>query len=138
MMNSPHRQDLFDAVYLDEVEAICRWGDELDDLPAWDAFVSWTHQLVEYVSTKRALAEALNHNSEMFQAGRATVYESGERFLARAVEAGVARPGLSFDDVLRMVAGMTTVDCVDSGQRDRILRLAAVARPDHPASVGIT
>jgi hypothetical protein len=88
------------------------------------AFVSWTHQLVAYVSTKRALAEALNHNSEMFQAGRAAVYESGERFLARAVEAGVARPGLSFDDVLRMVAGMTTVDCVDSGQRDRILRLA--------------
>jgi len=27
-------------------------------------------------------------------AGRAAVQESGERFLARAVEAGVARPGL--------------------------------------------
>ncbi|MDX6343251.1 MAG: hypothetical protein QOH87_3389 [Trebonia sp.] len=120
----PARQDLFDAVYLDEVEAICRWSDELDDLPAWDAFVSWTDQLVAYVSTKRALAEALNHNSQMFQAGRAAVQESGERFLARAVEAGVARPGLSFDDVLRLVASITMVDVVDSGQRDRILRLA--------------
>jgi hypothetical protein len=80
--------------------------------------------VVAYVSTKRALAEALNHNSEMFQAGRAAVQENGERFLARAVEAGVARPGLSFDDVLRMVAGITAVDCVDSAQRDRILRLA--------------
>ena len=80
--------------------------------------------MVAYVSTKRALAEALNHNSEMFQAGRAAVQENGERFLARDVEAGVARPGLSFDDVLRMVAGITMVDCVDSAQRDRILRLA--------------
>jgi hypothetical protein len=76
------------------------------------------------VSTKRALAEALIRNAEMFQAGRAAVQESGDRFLARAVEAGVARPGLSFDDVLRLVAGITMVDCVDSSQRDRILRLA--------------
>jgi AcrR family transcriptional regulator len=120
----PTRQDLFDAVYLDEVEALCRSSDELGDLPAWDAFVSWTDHLVAYVSAKRALAEALNHNSEMFQHGRAAVQESGDRFLARAVEAGVARPGLSFDDVLRLVASITMVDVVDSGQRDRILRLA--------------
>jgi AcrR family transcriptional regulator len=120
----PTREDLFDAVYLQEVKAVCRSSDELGDFPAWDAFVGWAGRLVAYVSTKRALAEALNHNSEMFQEGRAAVEESGEEFLARAVEAGVARPGLSFDDVLRMVAGITTVDCVDSGQRDRILRLA--------------
>jgi AcrR family transcriptional regulator len=120
----PTRQDLFDAVYLEEVKAISRSSDELGDLPAWDAFVSWTDRLVSYVSTKRALAEALNYNSEMFQAGRAAVQENGERFLARAVEAGVARPETSFDDVLRMVAGITTVAVVDPGQRDRILRLA--------------
>jgi AcrR family transcriptional regulator len=129
----PTRQDLFDAVYLDEVEAISRSGDELGDLPPWDAFVSWTDRVVAYVSTKRALAEALNHNSEMFQAGRAAVQENGERFLARAVEAGVARPGLSFDDVLRMVAGITAVDCVDSAQRDRILRLALDGLRHHPS-----
>jgi AcrR family transcriptional regulator len=120
----PTRQDLFDAVYLEEVEAVCRSSDELGDLAAWDAFVTWAGQLVTYVSTKRALAEALNHNSEIFQGGRAAVQDSGERFLARAVEAGVARPGLSFDDVLRLVAGIATVDCVDSDQRDRILRFA--------------
>ena len=120
----PARQDLFDTVYLGEVEALCRSADELGELPAWDAFVSWADHLVAYVSTKRALAEALNYNSEMFQHGRAAVQESGDRFLARAVEAGVARPGLSFDDVLRLVASITMVDVVDSGQRDRILRLA--------------
>jgi AcrR family transcriptional regulator len=120
----PTRQDLFDAVYLEEVKAISRLSDESGDLPAWDAFVSWTDQLVAYVSTKRALAEALNYDSEMFQAGRAAVQENGERVLARAVEAGVARPGWSFDDVLRMVAGITQVQCVDPAQRDRILRLA--------------
>ena len=56
--------------------------------------------------------------------GRGAVQESGDWFLGRAVEAGVARPGLSFDDVLRLVASITMVDVVDSGQRDRILRLA--------------
>jgi AcrR family transcriptional regulator len=120
----PTRQDLFEAVYLDEVEAICRSADELSDLPAWDAFVTWIDHLVAYVSTKRALGEALNRNTEMFQDGRAHVDATGERILTRAVEAGVARAGVSFDDVLRLVAGITTVDCVDSDQRDRILRLA--------------
>jgi AcrR family transcriptional regulator len=120
----PTRQALFDTVYLEEVQTFSRSSDELSDLPAWDAFVSWAERLVAYVSTKRALAEALNYDSELFQTGRAAVQENGERFLARAVEAGVARPELSFDDVLRMVAGITAVDCVDSGQRDRILRLA--------------
>jgi AcrR family transcriptional regulator len=129
----PTRQDLFDAVYLEEVQAFCRSSDELRDLPAWDAFVSWAERLVAYVSTKRALAEALNYDSEMFQTGRAAVEDSGERSLARAVEAGVARPGLSFDDVLRMVAGITTVAVVDPGQRDRILRLALDGLRYHPS-----
>jgi AcrR family transcriptional regulator len=129
----PARQDLFDAVYLEEVQAFCRSSDELGDLPAWDAFVSWAERLVAYVSTKRALAEALNHDSEMFHTGRAAVEESGERSLARAVEAGVARPGLSFDDVLRMVAGITTVAVVDPDQRDRILRLALDGLRYHPS-----
>jgi transcriptional regulator SbtR-like protein len=96
----------------------------LGDLPAWDAIVSWAEHVVAYVSTKRALAEALNHNSEMFQHGRAAVQASGDRFLARAAAAGVSRPGLSFDDVLRLVASITVIHVVDSGQRDRILRLA--------------
>jgi hypothetical protein len=51
-------------------------------------------------------------------------YPRVDRFLARDALAGVARPGLSFDDVLRLVASITMVDVVDSGQRDRILRLA--------------
>jgi hypothetical protein len=70
---------------------------------------------------------SLDHSSRVGagSTGRsAAVQENGERFLARTVEAGVARPGWSFDDVLRMVAGITTLNCVDSGQRDRILRLA--------------
>jgi AcrR family transcriptional regulator len=129
----PTRQDLFDAVYLEEVQAFSRSSDdELGDLAAWDAFVSWAGQLVAYVSTKRALAEALNYDSELFQAGRAAVQENGERFLARAVEAGVARPGLSFDDVLRLVAGIATVECVDPEQRDRILRMALDGLRYHP------
>jgi AcrR family transcriptional regulator len=41
----PTRQDLFDAAYLEEVKAIVISSDELGDLPAWDAFVSWARAL---------------------------------------------------------------------------------------------
>ncbi|WP_243420777.1 helix-turn-helix domain-containing protein [Micromonospora globispora] len=36
----PTRQELLEAVYVDEVEALCRSAAELADLPPWDAFVA--------------------------------------------------------------------------------------------------
>ena len=107
----PSRQDLFDAVYLDEVEAISRSGDELGDLPPWDAFVSWTDRVVAYVSTKRALAEALNHNSEMFQAGRATPASTARARNRSPLSWTAARPALNISELwLRASASARLVD----------------------------
>src|SRR3954453_24024387 len=37
----PTRQALLEAVYLDEVEALCRSVDDLAGLPPWDALARW-------------------------------------------------------------------------------------------------
>src|ERR671935_3112161 len=39
--NFPTRQALLEAVYLDEVEAICRAAADLGDLDPWEALVAW-------------------------------------------------------------------------------------------------
>ncbi|PWU51679.1 TetR family transcriptional regulator [Micromonospora globispora] len=119
----PTRQELLEAVYVDEVEALCRSAAELADLPPWDAFVAWINRFVAYVATKRALAEELV-DSEVFRGCRTAIYAAGEPMLRRAQEAGVARPDATFDDVLRLLSGITAAQFTEPGQRERVLGFA--------------
>lgn len=120
----PTRQDLFESVYVDEVEALCRTADELADLPAWDALAAWLRRFVSYMATKRAIVEALNHKSAVFGSGWKLVSEAGEPLLRRAQESGEARPDASFDDVIRLVGGVTMYPFADPAQLERVLTMA--------------
>jgi AcrR family transcriptional regulator len=120
----PTRQDLLESVYADDVELVNRAAEEAADLPPWEALATWIQQLVGYLSTKKALAEAVNFQSPLFQSGRAAVHDSGEKILRRAQDAGVARPEVSFDDVLRLIHGITMINTDDPEQRERILGMA--------------
>ncbi|GAA4577481.1 TetR/AcrR family transcriptional regulator [Micromonospora coerulea] len=119
----PSRQELLEAVYVDEVEALCRSAADLADRPPWDALTAWLNRFVGYVATKRALAEQLV-NSEVFRGCRTAIYDAGEPMLRRAQEAGVARPDATFDDVLRLVTGLTGAQFTEPGQRERVLGFA--------------
>jgi AcrR family transcriptional regulator len=120
----PTRQDLFESVYVDEVEALCATANDLADLAAWDALVAWVDRFVSYTATKRALAEALNHDSELFRGCRAAIYAAGEPLLRQAQDAGAARPDISFDDMMRLVSGITMIHFVEEGQLERVLGMA--------------
>ncbi|MBL7254123.1 TetR/AcrR family transcriptional regulator [Paractinoplanes lichenicola] len=122
--NFPTRQDLFEAVYVDEVDQLAAVAAAVADLPPWEALTTWLDRFVDYVGTKRALVEALNRDSEMFRACRATMYEAGEPLFERAKDAGEVRADASFDDMLRMVSGVTSGAFVDTAQRDRVLGFA--------------
>ena len=55
----PSRQALLEAVYVDEVEALCRSAADFADEPAWDALAHWFDRFVDYVATKKALVEEM-------------------------------------------------------------------------------
>jgi hypothetical protein len=74
--------------------------------------------------TKRAIREALNDESEVFLACRASMYQAGTPLFERAQRAGVARTDMDFDDLVRMVAGITATSFVDAAQRDRVLAIS--------------
>src|SRR5258708_10700395 len=124
----PTRPDLLEQVYLEELEELCRSARELSDLPPWDALVAWLHRYVPYVATKRALAQelsaALGRDSEFFRGCREILYAEGGPLLTRAQEAGVARTDASFDDVLRLVSGITMMAFPEPGQLERVLDMA--------------
>ncbi|WP_246572332.1 TetR/AcrR family transcriptional regulator [Kineosporia corallincola] len=122
--NFPTRQHLFEAVYLDEVEALARVARELRDEDPWDALDTWLRQFVAYATTKKAIFDALNHQDPMFVAARELIHAAGEPLLRRAQEAGKARSDVVFDDVLFLVRGISGADQVGEGQRERVLTMA--------------
>jgi AcrR family transcriptional regulator len=124
----PTRQDLLEAVYIDEVEEMSRAAADLTDLEPWDALVTWLHQFVRYAATKRALADEMmatvDRDAEVFVACRTAITAAGDLLLRRAQEAGGVRPDTNFTDVGRMVAGIAAIRTADPGQIERILDVA--------------
>ncbi len=124
----PSRQDLLEAVYIEEVETLCRSADDLGELPPWDALVSWLHGFVGYVAAKRALSAELlatvGTESDVFRKCHDAIRLAGEPLLERAQQAKVVRQDTDFMDLIRMVSGITMIKFAEPEQIDRILRLA--------------
>ncbi|MFI1471508.1 TetR/AcrR family transcriptional regulator [Streptomyces wuyuanensis] len=122
--NFPTRRHLFESVYADEVNALCQVADDVAAQEPWQALTSWLCRFVDYTVTKRAIREALNNESEIFLACRDSMYQAGGPLFERAQKAGEAREDMTFDDLLRMVAGITATNFPDDAQRDRVLAIA--------------
>jgi AcrR family transcriptional regulator len=126
--NFPNRQALLEAVYVGELDGLCRAAGELDDLQPWDALVGWLRRFVGYMATKQALAQELldymDRDAPLFKSCRTMMYEAGEPLLERAHGAGVIRPDVTLSDVIQMVGGIAKIQGADSAQIERILDIA--------------
>jgi AcrR family transcriptional regulator len=124
----PTRQALLEAVYVDEVTALCRSAADLAELPPWEALVGWLHRFVAYMATKQALAqELLNYverDSDLFHNSRAALYAAGGPLLERAQQARVVRTDTDLTEVIQMVGGIAKIPSGDPGQIDHILAIA--------------
>ncbi|MFF4875738.1 MULTISPECIES: TetR family transcriptional regulator [unclassified Micromonospora] len=132
--NFANRQELFEAVYVEEVRTLCRSAEDLAELPPWDALVAWLHRFVAYVATKRALAEELLRDSEVFRSCRTEIYAAGEPMMHRAQAAGTVREDVGFDDVVRLISGLTMAQFPSTEQRDRVLGVALDGLRPAPAA----
>jgi AcrR family transcriptional regulator len=124
----PNRQALLEALYVDEVEEVCRSAaDHAGDDP-WEALNGWFERFIGYIATKQALAaELLNYvdrDAQLFHASRAALFEAGEPLLTRAQEAGVVRPDVDIAEVIQMVMGIAKIPTGDRRQTERLLRIA--------------
>jgi AcrR family transcriptional regulator len=126
--NFPTRQDLLEAVYVEEVEAVCRTAQDLMDDPPWEALVAWLHRFLDYIATKQALSQELfNHlgrDADVFRGCRTAFYAAGEQLLVRAQASGDVRTDVSIDDVVMLVAGISKMPATGEGQIPRILDIA--------------
>jgi AcrR family transcriptional regulator len=124
----PNRQALLEALYVGEVEEMCRSASELDGSDPWEALTGWFERFISYIGTKRALAAELQNyldqDAPLFQACRTSLFEAGEPLLKRAQEAGVVRRDVSIGEVIQMVVGIGKMPTKDPKQNEHILRVA--------------
>ena len=124
----PNRQALLEALYVGEVEEVCRSAAELDGADPWEALTGWFERFIAYIGTKQALAaELLNYldqDASLFQVCRTSLFEAGEPLLKRAQEAAVVRPDVDIGEVIQMVIGIAKIPTAEPGQREHILRIA--------------
>ncbi|HEY1853343.1 MAG TPA: helix-turn-helix domain-containing protein [Solirubrobacterales bacterium] len=132
----PTRPDLLEAVYLDEVRAICDSAAKYEDLPPWEALTGWLREFISFAATKRALAEEMftyiDREAPVFKSCANVIYGTGEPLLLRAQEAGVVRADTDISDVTKMISSIAAIRASDPEQIDRIVSVALDGlRPGH-------
>jgi AcrR family transcriptional regulator len=124
----PTRQALVEALYLDEVEEVCRSAAQLDDAEPWEALNRWFDRFIAYIATKQALAsELLNYldkDASLFKDCRAQLFAAGDPLLKRAQDAGVVRPDVDIAQVIQMVIGISKTPTSEPGQVEHLVRIA--------------
>jgi AcrR family transcriptional regulator len=124
----PTRQALVEAVYVEEVEALCRSASDHPDASSWDALVHWFNRFVDYVATKKALVEemmaTIGQDAPVFRTCHDAIFNAGQPLLERAKQDGVVRPDVEFIDVIRMVSGVTMIRNADPQDVRRVLAMA--------------
>ncbi len=124
----PNRQALLEALYVGEVEEMCRSAAQFEDADPWEALTGWVQGFIAYLATKRALAaellDYLDPDADLFKICRTSLFAAGEPLLKRAQEAGVVRPDVDIAELIQMVGAIRKIPSNDPAQIEHILGVA--------------
>src|SRR4051812_5904289 len=103
--NFPGRRELLEALYTDEVDALCAAAEELD-------LIAWLRRFFAYFNGKQHIATELLRlaGPPLFSANRARVFAAGEPLLAAAQAAGEVRDDLTLEQVLELVIAIARIE----------------------------
>jgi AcrR family transcriptional regulator len=124
--NFPGRRELLEALYVDEVDALCDAAATLEGPPG-EALATWLGRFLAYFVSKRPIsAELLQHadpSDPVFDGNRARVLAAARPLLAAAQQGGEIRGDLTLEQVLDMVIAIAKIPG-EPDYRDPILRAA--------------
>jgi AcrR family transcriptional regulator len=111
--NFPGRQELLEALYTDEVDAVCAAAETIDGETPGAALVAWLHRFSAFTASKRQIAAELLKQTDrsipLFQNNRTRVIAAGRPLLAAAQHAGEARDDLTLEQILDMIVAIATI-----------------------------
>lgn len=108
----PTREALVVAVYAREIQQLAASADALlAERNAGEALDAWLNLLIDYMATKRVVAPALRadpgEGSKLYANSGATILPALQRLTEAAHAAGDIRPDIGFEDILRMMSGLS-------------------------------
>jgi AcrR family transcriptional regulator len=110
--NFPGRRELLEALFSEEVDAICRAAETTGGQTPGAALACWLRQLFVFFASKRYIAsELLKHTSSgaVFGGGRARVIAAGQPLLAGAQQAREVRGDLAIEQILDLIHAIATI-----------------------------
>ena len=111
--NFAGRQELLEALFNDEVDAVCAAAETSTGESPSAALVTWLHRFSAFATNKRHIASELlkqgDRNDPLFENNRARVVAAGRPLLAAAQRAGEVRNDLTLEQVLDMVVAIATI-----------------------------
>jgi AcrR family transcriptional regulator len=125
--NFPGRRELLEALYTDEVNAVCEAAASAAGETPGAILATWLHRFFAFVTSKHHIgAELLEHtdrSNPLFDSNRARVMAAGRPLLAAAQHAHEVRDDLTLEQVLDMVIAVATIHG-DARYREPILQAA--------------
>lgn len=111
--NFANRRELLEALYVDEIDAVCRLAGTVEGDTSAERLTCWLRHFYAYFISKRAVAAELltqtDADSPVFGAGLARVLAAGRPLLVAAQTAGEVRADLTLEQVLDLVAAVATI-----------------------------
>ena len=125
--NFPGRQELLEALYTDEVDAVCKAAETIDGETPGAALVAWLHRFSAFTTSKRHIAAELlkqtDRSNPLFKDNRSRVITAARPLLAAAQHAGEVRDDLALEQILDMIVAIATIHG-DTGYTGPILQAA--------------
>ena len=125
--NFPGRQELLEALYTGEVDAVCTAAETIDGQAPGAALTAWLHRFSAFSTSKRHIAAELLKQTDasipLFKNSRTRVIAAGRPLLAAAQQAGEVRDDLTLEQILDMIVAIATIHG-DTGYTGPILQAA--------------
>jgi AcrR family transcriptional regulator len=111
--NFPGRRELLEALFIDEVNAVCEAAQEFEAETPGASLMAWLYQFFAFLNTKRHVAsELLKHSDDgnpFFSENRGRVLAAGRPLLAAAQRSHEVRDDLTLDQILDMIGAVATI-----------------------------
>jgi AcrR family transcriptional regulator len=125
--NFAGRRELLEALYADEVNAVCEAAETIHGETPCAALVAWLHRFFAFTTSKRHIASELlkqtDRSDPLFENNRTRVIAAARPLLAAAQNAHEIRDDLTLEQILDMIVAIATIHG-DSGYTEPVLRTA--------------
>jgi AcrR family transcriptional regulator len=116
--NFPAKQELLEALYIDEIDAVCAAAATVPGDTPGARLDAWLRAFFDFFSSKRHVGDELlkapDADRGFFEGNRERVLAAGEPLFEAARDAGELGDGLTFVQVLEMVRAIAKIE----GDRD--------------------